>query len=102
MSRFLAIPWEVIDSKAWQELTHAARVAFIHLKRKVVSPNPDQISLSYREMEKFMNRHTYAKALRQLEKFGFISREQHGGLYRKRNFFKFVEDWKRYDHSSSA
>jgi hypothetical protein len=102
LSRFVALPWEIIDSVAWQNLTNASRVALIHLKRKVVKPNPGEISLSYHEMEKIMNRHTFSKALKQLEAFGFITKEQYGGLYRKRNFFRLNEEWRRYGQPSSA
>lgn len=86
--------WAIVDSKAWQELTNAARVAYIHLKRKVTNPNPGEITLSYKEMEKFMHRHTYADALALLEKKGFIEKTQMGGLYRRRNFFRFVNGWR--------
>ena len=102
LSHFLTIQWEIIDSKAWEALTNASRVAFVHLKRKVTSPNPGELSLSYKEMEKYMNRHTFAKALKELEKVGFISKEQHGGLFRKRNFFRLSEEWRRYSQTSSA
>lgn len=94
--RFIALHWEIVDSKAWQELSNAARVALIHLKRKVVKPDPGELSLSYREMEKIMNRHTFSKALKQLEAVGFITKEQYGGLYRRRNFFRLSEEWRRY------
>jgi hypothetical protein len=102
LSRFVALQWEIIDSLAWQHLTNASRVAFIHLKRKVVTPDPEEITLSYKEMEKIMNRHTFSGALRQLEHLGFISKEQRGGLYRRRNYFRLSEQWRHYDPSSSA
>ena len=98
----MALPWEIIDSVAWQNLTNAFRVSLIHLKRKVVKPNSGEISLSYHEMEKIMNRHTFSKALKQLEAFGFITKEQYGGLYRKRNFFRLNEEWRRYGQPFSA
>jgi DNA-binding transcriptional regulator YhcF (GntR family) len=98
----VALPWEIIDSSAWQNLTNASRVALIHLKRKVVKPNPGEISLSYHEMEKIMNRHTFSKALRQLEAIGFITKEQYGGLYRKRNFFRLSEGWRQYSSAKNS
>ena len=100
MSRFVAIPWEVIDSKAWVDLTNAARVAYVHMKRQVRSSNSPPVPLSYRKMEAIMNRHTFSSSLKQLEKVGFIKKEQQGGLYRRRNFFRFVDDWKQYNPSS--
>ncbi len=100
MSRFVAIPWDIIDSKAWMDLTNAARVAYIHMKRQVRSWNSPPVPLSYRKMEPIMNRHTFASSLKQLEKVGFIKKQQQGGLYRKRNFFRFVDDWKQYNPPS--
>ena len=41
-----------------------------------------------------MERRTFAKALRELEKFGFIKITQKGGLYRKRNYFMLSDDWR--------
>jgi len=102
LSRFVAIPWEIIDSPAWKNLTNASRVALIHLKRKVVKPNPGEFSLSYNEMEEIMNRHTFSKAIKQLEVFGFIKKEQYGGLYRRRNFFRLSDEWRQYAQASSA
>lgn len=98
----MALQWDIIDSKAWENLSNASRVAFIHLKRKVVKPNPGEISLSYGEMEKIMHRHTFAGAIRELEEIGFITREQRGGLYRKKNFFRFSDQWRKYDQPSST
>ena len=37
-----------------------------------------------------------------LEKIGFITREQRGGLYRRRNFFRFSDEWRRHGQSSRA
>ena len=102
LSRFVALQWEIIDSPAWESLTNASRVAYVHLKRKIVSANPGEISLSYREMEKIMHRHTFSDALRQLESTGFISREQRGGLYRRRNFFRLTEEWRQFGRDSGA
>ena len=102
LSRFVAIQWEIIDGEAWRALTNASRVVFVHLKRKVTNPNPGELSLSYKEMEKFMNRHTFAKALRELEQVGFISKKQYGGLFRRWNFFRLSEEWRRYGKGSSA
>jgi len=70
--------------------------------RKITKPNPGEISLSYQEMEKIMNRHTFANAIRQLEAVGFITKEQSGGLYRRRNYFRLRDKWRQYTPPSSA
>lgn len=99
LARFVAMPWEVLDSPAWARLTNASKVAYVHLKRKITNANPGWLSLSYDEMEKHMNRHTFSRSLIQLEQEGFITKEQTGGLFRRRNFFKLSEEWRK---SSSA
>ncbi len=49
-----------------------------------------------------MNRHTFSNALKQLEKIGFITKEQSGGLYRRRNIFRFSAEWRKHGQSPSA
>ena len=97
------LSWEIIDSEAWRELTNAARVAYIHLKRKVTNPNPKEIHLGFAEMagngsapykKRIMRRKTFSTALRLLEEKGFIEKKQSGGLYRKENLFLFTEKWR--------
>jgi hypothetical protein len=102
LSRFIALLWEIVDSPAWESLANSSRVAYIHLKRKITKPNPGEISLSYGEMEKIMNRHTFSKALRELEAIGFITKKQHGGLFRRRNFFQLSEDWRKFSSAKSG
>ena len=84
----------MLKSKGWESLGNASRVAYLHLKAETFSPNPQQITLLHREMERIMTHPTFAKAIRELEKNGFIERTQHGGLYRRRNVFKLSEGWK--------
>ena len=95
LTRFVAMPWDLLDSPAWARLTNASKVAYLHLKRKVTNANPGALSLSYHEMEKHMNRHTFSRSLRQLEQEGFVTKEQTGGLFRRRNFFRFSEGWRK-------
>ena len=93
---FVAILKEMLKSPAWLSITNASRVAYVHLKSKSVSANNDEITLSFLEMEKIMQRKTFAGALKQLEKHGFIVREKRGGMFRKRNYFRFSEQWKTF------
>ena len=95
LRRFVAMPWDLLDSPAWARLTNASKVAYLHLKRKVTNANPGALSLSYHEMEKHMNRNTFARSLKELEKEGFITKEQTGGLFRQRNWFRFSEAWRK-------
>ena len=91
---FVAIFKDMLKSDAWEVLSNAARVAYLHLKSKQVSQNNDEITLSFKEMERIMNRHTFSRSIKQLEQYGFIMKEQRGGLYRRRNFYRLSEQWK--------
>ncbi len=93
---FVMLPWRLIDSPAWKELSNGSRVALIHLMRQVRSANPGEITLLHRHMAEIMKRETYARAIRQLEEMGFVDRIQIGGLYRKKNIFKLSDRWKEY------
>jgi hypothetical protein len=93
---FVAITREMLKSEAWESLTNAARVAYIHLQSKCVSFDQKEVTLSFKEMERIMSRHTYAGAIDQLEECGFIIKAQRGGLFRKRNFYHFIDEWKSY------
>jgi len=91
---FVAILKEMLKSEAWESISNPARVAYIHLKSKCVTANGGEITLSFKEMERIMDRHTFARTLGQLEAHGFIIKEQRGGMFRKRNFYRFSEQWK--------
>ena len=91
---FVMIYQEMLKTEAWESITNSARVAYLHLKSKCISKNPGEITLSFKEMEPIMDRHTFARSLKQLEAHGFIVKDQRGGLYRKRNFYRFSEQWK--------
>lgn len=92
---FVPIFRDMLKSPAWEALGNAARVAYVHIKAKCVSPNPGNLSLSYNEMERIMERRTFSGALKELEEFGFIEKTQTGGLYRRRNFFRLIEEWRK-------
>lgn len=93
---FVPVLHEMLDSTAWQKIGNPARVAYIHLKRKCFPWDPPgELTFSYKEAEKFMTRETFARAIRELEANGFISRTQRGGLYRRRNYFRLSDEWKK-------
>lgn len=92
---FVAITKEMLRSAAWESLSNAERVAYLHLRAKCMSANSEEmIACTYREMEKIMDRHTFRTALLSLVEYGFIVIHQRGGLHRKRNFYAFSEQWK--------
>jgi len=91
---FVAIYKEMLRSEAWLSITNASRVAYIHLKGKCCTAHDNEITLSFKEMELVMDRHTFARSIKQLERHGFIIRDKRGGMYRKRNYYRFSEQWK--------
>jgi hypothetical protein len=91
---FVAIFKEMLASEAWAAIGNPARVAYLHLKGKCVAQGDCEVTLSFQEMERIMDRHTFARALNQLEAKGFITKDQRGGLYRRRNYFTLSEQWR--------
>jgi hypothetical protein len=99
---FVMVFRDMLSSEAWEELTNASRVAYIHLKSKCVSKEQNEVTLSFKEMERFMDPKTYARALTQLIECGFITRAQRGGLFRKRNFFAFTDEWRNFKRPAAT
>ena len=92
---FAAILKHMLQSKAWENLSNPARVAYVHMKGKLCNAHQTEVTLSYREMEKFMHQNTFTRAIKQLVENGFIEIEQKGGLYRKRNYYTLIEGWRQ-------
>jgi len=93
---FVAVFKEMLQSEAWEAISNPARVVYIHIKAKCVTPNNDEITLSFNEAERLMERDTFSSALKQLEEHGFITKTQRGGLFRKRNYFRLSDQWKSF------
>ncbi len=93
--KFVPVPTDMLESKAWENLTNAARVAYIHIFKKFFFNYKKPVSTTYNEMERFMTRYTYASAIRQLEENGFIEKTQKGGIFRRRNYFTASEGWRQ-------
>lgn len=95
--KFTPWPTDVTKSGAWEQLTNAARVAYLHIYECWWFNRKGPVAVSYRAMERIMGRKTYSNALKQLEEIGFIKKTQTGGIFRKRNYFQMSEDWRRED-----
>ena len=59
----MAILKDMLKSEAWESISNPARVAYIHLKSKCVTASNDEITLSFKEMERIMDRHTFVKGI---------------------------------------
>ena len=108
---FIQVKFTMLKSKAWERLNNNSKVLYLYfMQRELVNSwsgkneknkdtwRPD-ISLSYREMEKHLNPHQFSRAIKELEKMGFIKKKQEGGLYRRRNWYSLSNDWRRIDSS---
>ena len=92
---FCANPEEHGQGAAWERLTNAARVAYVMLKAECNHAGQNEVKLPYSDIRKIMKTDTFARSIRQLEGLGFIEITQHGGLYRRTNTYKFIEDWRK-------
>jgi hypothetical protein len=97
---FVRIFHELIDSKAWKELSCYARAVYIEIYRKYNGSNNDNLSYTYREASKIMHRLTFTKALRELVNNGLIDIIRSGGLHKKCNIFGLSDRWKFYDQEN--
>lgn len=95
-ARFVQVFHGQIKSRAWQELSHAAVRAYIHLRAKFNGNNALDLSLTYREMEPYMSRRTFRKATQQLVDCGFIKIIRHGGLPRRPSIYGLSSKWRSY------
>jgi len=93
---FVRIFHELIDSKAWKELSCYARTVYIEIYRKYNGSNNGNLSYTYREGIKIMTRNRFSKALKELVNNGLIDIIRSGGLYRKNNIFGLSDRWKSY------
>ncbi|MBA7712518.1 hypothetical protein ES703_121495 [subsurface metagenome] len=87
---------ELIDSKAWKELSCYARTVYIEIHRKYDGSNNGDLSYTYREARKIMSSKRFTKALKELVNNGLIDIIRSGGLYKKPNIFGLSDRWKFY------
>lgn len=100
---FTFSPWpaDVTRSKAWEQLTNPARVAYLHIRERWWFNRQQPVSVSYKSMERIMERETFSEAIKQLVSIGFIKKTQTGGLFRKRNYFDMSEEWRKMDRTET-
>ena len=92
---FVGIEKAMMTSPAYKALSAQARDTYTLLKLHQNHPDQNEVIFTYAKMEEYgKHRHTFARAIRKLEKFGFIDVRQRGGLYRRTNIFKFSYRWK--------
>lgn len=94
---------DMIESKAWQDLSMRARGLYLELKKKFVSKNggtetnQNDISIVYDDYyKKVYSKNTLFKDVDELIEHGFIKVVKHGKLARLPNIYGFDVMWKKY------
>ena len=84
-SRFIMLPWFLMDSDAWLSLTPAERAVYLELARRYNGRNNGFIALSVRDAAERcrINKNTAAKSFRRLQETGFVEVVTPGGFSRK-------------------
>jgi hypothetical protein len=91
---FIPILKNMIKHDSFKQLTNAARVAYMLLQAQKTSNGDTEVIFPYTHAEQWMNRHTFSRSIKQLIELGFIERSSFGGLFRRTNQYKFIEDWR--------
>ncbi len=78
--RFCALSFQVVDSMAFQHLSHPGVRVLVLIKRRFNGVNNGNICLSCRDVEKVcrMSRNTASRALKELQQKGFITQTRLG------------------------
>ncbi len=92
---FVAVIKYMLRSPAYKKLRNPARVAHLLLSAQRYQAGQREVKFPYSEAQQYMDRHTFSRAIRQLVELGFIEKTQYGGLYRRTNIYRFIEDWRK-------
>jgi hypothetical protein len=102
---FIAITFEMMDSKAFRAMNQSALKAFIFCMRKVKIDDPIdrfkyQFSLTYPEAKKQgLTDSTFCRGMKQLQDLGFTDCVMKGGLdkgIKKATLYRLSKRWKDY------
>ena len=91
---FVMIYKEMIKSPAYKKLTNASRTSYTLLKFQCCKFGQDEVKFPYRHAGEYMDQHTFGRSIKQLIELGFIEKSFEGGLFRRTNIYKFIEEWK--------
>lgn len=81
----------LLRCKEWKELSPAAKILYLYLKAKYNGSNNGSIRLYYSELKDVKgvsSPSTISKAIKEIEKKGWIKRTIYGGLYRHFNDYE--------------
>ncbi|ANY69735.1 hypothetical protein BBD42_27015 [Paenibacillus sp. BIHB 4019] len=89
----IRITRNMMESVAWKELSVHAVVLYLAMKTKYTGSNENDISFTYAEGEKLMNKATFTKSMDQLIENGFIQIIRQGWSIREPNIYGFHTMW---------
>lgn len=94
---FLALPWSVLDSPAWYDLSHVARSLLIDMARQYRGTNNGQLLLSRAHLSKrgWNSADTITRGKRELLAAGFIFETVKGHNPNKASWYAIV--WRDLD-----
>lgn len=104
-TNFMMIYWDMMDSKAWKELTAHDIQLYIHMlrkyhrkvsKRTIYDSNKDNISIPKKEYKELMHQSTFEKSIDHLIELGFIKLIENRYNVRKCNIYGFCDMWQNY------
>lgn len=98
-AKYLRITNNMMESKAWNQLSCYAMVIYLHIKSKYNHNNADNISLTYSEAGKLMNKRTFTKAIDELINHGFIELLEQNWTARRPNIYGLSSMWQHYGTS---
>jgi len=91
---FTGIEDAILESQAWESITCAARVAYLHIRKDDKGYNRTELKLPYSQAEKLMGRKTFTRAIRMLVDHGFITINQPGGLMQHCTEYGLSDQWR--------
>ena len=92
----IRITRNMMESKAWKELSVHSKVLYMELKARYTGSNENDLNLTYSEGEKLMNRLTFRKSIDQLIELGFIRMIQQSWTTRECNIYGLHSMWQLY------
>ena len=91
---FIQIYHELYDSETWKSLHWYSKLAYMRIKRNYNPKMGEGITVTYSQIRDEMTPKTFSKAIKELIEAKLVTKEQHGGLFRKKNVFKLSEQWR--------
>ncbi|MHB0977716.1 MAG: hypothetical protein ACYC1U_11110 [Candidatus Aquicultorales bacterium] len=94
--RFTKIVNDMLESKAWYDLTASEKELYLHMKQKFNGSNARDISFTHEEGERLMAKRTFRKSVKRLIELGFIDLIENWPYSMRPNIYGFSDRWKEY------